>query len=145
MDSKKIGLIEAKKIVCIVTITNVLLNAPKNILKTTGSGAILNVIYITFLALALGYIIYLLFRNFQNSDILDVGEFLAGNWLKVILGIFFILFLLFYASTVLRDIGENLKIIYFHHVNISYILLLFILSIAIVNFFGFKIKTNPIP
>lgn len=144
MNHNKIGYVEAICIVAIVTITSVLLNEPKNILKIVGSGAILNVIYITILALALAYIIYLLFKNFKNSDILDIGEFLAGNWLKIVLGILFIGFILFYASIILRDIGENLKIIYFQNVNISYILLLFVLPVAIVNFFGFRtvIKCN---
>ena len=109
-----------------------------------GSAAIINVIYITILAFIFAYIIYSLFKNFKNSDILDIGEFLAGNWLKILLGIIFIGFILFYASIILRDIGENLKIIYFQNVNIAYILLLFTIPVAIVNFLGFRtvIKCN---
>ena len=140
----KIGYIEAICIVVIVTITSVLLNEPKIILKNTGSAAIINVIYITILAFLLAYLIYALFKNFKNSDILDIGEYLAGKKLKVLLGIIFIGLILFYASIILRNIGENLKIIYFQNANISYLLLLFVLPVAIVNFLGFKsvIKCN---
>lgn len=144
MNSTKIGYIEAICLIAIFTITNVLLYTPKNIINNVGSSAILNVIYISILALIIAYIIYKLFKNFKNSDILDIGEYLAGNWLKILLGICFIGFILFYASTILRNIGENLKIIYFQNVNIAYILLLFVLPVAIVNFFGPKtvIKCN---
>ena len=92
MNNTKLGYIEAICIICIITLSNILLSGPQNILSSSGSASIINAIYISLLALAIVFIIYSLFKNFKNSDILDIGEFLAGNWLKVLLGIIFILF-----------------------------------------------------
>ncbi len=144
MNKIRIGAIEAVCIICIITLSNILLAGPQIILRSTGSSALLNTFFISLLAFIVFYIIYLLFKNFKNSDILDISSFLAGNWLKVLLGISIILFLLLYASTNYRDMAENLKIIYFQNINITYILLLIIIPVAIVNCFGFNtvIKCN---
>ncbi len=144
MSSSKLGYIEAISVLVIITISNVLLNEAKNAFKNTGSGIVLNIIYVSILALILTFVIYKLFKNFKGLDILDISEYLVGKKFKYILGLIFIFLLLFYASLVLRDMGENLKIIYFSNVNISYILMLLIIPAAIVNMLDFKtcVKCN---
>lgn len=138
MNRTKISILEAICLICIASLSNLLLSGPKRIIKNSGSASILNVLYISLLAFAIVYIVYLLFKKFTNSDILDVCGFLAGNWLKISIGILTVIFLISYASMNYRDIAENLKIIYFQNIDISYLLLLLILPIAIVNLLDFK-------
>ena len=51
LNNEKINTIEATFLVVIVTLTHIILNLPNLILKTTGSSAIINVIYVSILTL----------------------------------------------------------------------------------------------
>ena len=144
MSSNKLGYIEAISVIAIATISNVLLNEAKSVFKNTGSGAILNILYVSILAFIIVFTIYKLFKNFKGLDILDISEFTGGKWLKIFTGFSFILLIFFYASIVLRDMGEYIQKIYFQNLNIAYILMLLILPAAIINMLDFKtaVKCN---
>lgn len=146
MENQKLGKYEAIFVICIICISNLLLSAPQIIITICGSSSIINAIYISALAFIIVSLIYLLFKKFRNFDILDIANYLAGNWFKIALGLFFIFFIIMYASMPYRDIADNLKIIYFPNVDISYILIILIIPIAIVNYFGFNtvLKCNTI-
>lgn len=77
-------------------------------------------------------------------DILDVSEFLGGKLLKNMLGIFFIGYFIISSSILLREFCEALKIVYYPMTNIFFVILLFIIAIAITNKLEFSacLKTN---
>ncbi len=66
MTENKIGNIEAIALILTVMINHIILNLPKSIISSTSSGAILNVIFISLLALGIVYLIYQLLKNFPR-------------------------------------------------------------------------------
>ena len=73
----KVTFIEAICLILIIAINRIILNLPQLILDTCASAAILNVIYISIIALVFVSIIIFLFKNFAGYDIIDVSEFLG--------------------------------------------------------------------
>ena len=86
----KIGKVEAIFAISIVMVNRIILNLPYSILENTGTGSVLNLIYIGIIGLALVLIINKLFKAFPSSDIIDLAEFSGGNIFKIIISIFFI-------------------------------------------------------
>jgi len=144
MESTKIGKVEAIGTVITIMMTHIIINLPQNLIKSTGSSTPLNVIYITIIALLFCYVISKLFKLFPGYDIFEIAEFLAGKWLRIVFEILFIAYLLFMTSLVLRIFTLNLQIIYFSNIDISTILIVFLVGATIINKFGFRtiIKTN---
>ena len=73
----KISTIEAIALVIIPSINRFILFLPQNILVQNGSSSILNVLYISIIAIIFTYIICRLFKNFSGLDIIDISEFLV--------------------------------------------------------------------
>lgn len=144
MDSNKIGKEEAIGTVITILMTHIIINLPQNLIKSTGSSTPINIVYITIIALVFCHILSKLFSFFPGYDIFDVAEFLAGKWLKVILEILFIAYLIFMSTLVLRVFTLNLQIIYFSNLDISTILIVFLVGAIVINLLGFRaiIKTN---
>lgn len=67
-----------------------------------------------------------------------MSKFLGGNWLKAIIGILFLCYLVFTVSTLLRSFSETLKIIFFPRTPVNVIMLLIVIVIVIVNKLGFR-------
>lgn len=136
MENKKIGNFQAIALILIIIVNHLLLETPKNLIAQTGTGTILNMIYVFFLSIIFVFILVKLFNNFKGKDILDVSEFLGGKILKVIVGIIFIVYFSLILSTTIRVIVQNLQIIYFDNLHICLLTLIILSTIAIVYKFG---------
>lgn len=66
MSNKKIGNIEAIALIITIMINHIILNLPKDIIQSTSSGAIINVIFISIIALLIVYLISKLLKNFPR-------------------------------------------------------------------------------
>lgn len=66
MSKQKIGNIEAIALILTIMVNHIILNLPKNLIHTTSSGAILNVIFISLIALVIVYVICQLLKNFPR-------------------------------------------------------------------------------
>lgn len=132
----KFGSIEAIFLVLTVMINHLILNLPKHILNATGSASLVNIIFISMVLLVIVYFICKLFKRFPGLDILDISQFLGGKPLKYIIGVLFILYFLITSSIFLRSFCESLKIIYFPRTPVLFLILLFVISIVIVNKLG---------
>ena len=62
----KVGTLEAVMLILTIVIVHTILSLPRDILVITRSATILNLIYITAIALCIGYVIYRLLRNFPR-------------------------------------------------------------------------------
>ena len=91
------------------------------------------------MAVLVTWFIAYLFKKFQGKDILDVCEFLGGNTLKVIMGIFYIFLLILVPMFVIKNFSETLQLIYFKSSPLIYIVLFFIISSTIANKFSIKV------
>ena len=129
---------EAIALIIIIMINKLILNIPYYIIDLVGSGAIVNIIYIGIIDFIVTLIIVKLLKRFENSDILDISEFLGGKILKTLIGIISIALFLIVSFITIVDFSNVLHIIYFSDFPIIYILFFFIIGILIVNFVGFK-------
>lgn len=66
MSEQKIGNIEAIALILTVMVNHIILNLPKNIIQSTSSGAIINVIFISLVAFGIVYLISKLLKNFSR-------------------------------------------------------------------------------
>ena len=146
MNTYKINTTEAIMIVLTTIIIHTILSLPRNLLTQTKSATIINLIYVSVIAIAISYFIYRLLKNFPGLDIIDISELLGGKVLKFIVGIIYILYFLLILSTTVRIIVQDLEIIYFENVSISVLTLLIIASIVFVYKYGSSaiIKCNSI-
>lgn len=133
MSYSKIGSIEAIALIVIVILNHLILNLPKNFLETCGPSAPINVIFVSILVFIFLYFIIKLFKNFNDKDILDVSDFLAGKTFRNILGIIFIVYFIVISSTLLRNFCELLKIVYFEKIPITLLLIIFLTIAVIAN------------
>ena len=144
MDDSRFNTKEAIAIVLSVAIAHSLLSIPKAILAEQKSASILNIIFVSLLAIGFAYIIYKLLKAFPGKNILDISEFLGGKKFKTVLGIIFISYFAFSGSILLRNFCECIKIVYFANTNVQFIIAIFIASLIIVCNLDFKsnVKTN---
>lgn len=134
----KLDKIEAICLILIIMINKLILNIPYYIVDLVGSGAIVNIIYIGIFDFLFTLLIIKLLDNFENADILDISEFLAGKPLKIFIGLICIGLFLLVSFITLIDFSNVLHTIYFSNFPMIYILIYFMASILISNLIGFK-------
>ena len=125
--------IEAISIIVIITITQIILNVPEYLINLTGTGTIINIIYISIIGLIFCLIIHNLLKNFPNFDIIDIAEFLGGNFLKFILSAIFIIFFMLSAIIAISSFTYLIRSIYFSNYSNLFITLFFIAVIIFAN------------
>lgn len=130
----KLEKIEAIALILIIMINKLILNIPYYIVDLVGSGAIINLIYIGILDFILLLIIVRLFKGFENSDILDISEFLAGKTFKNLIALICISLFFLVAFITLVDFSNVLHTIYFSNFPMVYILFFFILRFFTIQF-----------
>ncbi len=138
MPDTKITTKEAIMMVVTVIVSHTIVSLPSTLLQNTKSATILNIVYVSILALIFAYLVYVLFKSFGGKDIIDISEYLGGKTLKTIVGIVLITYFITGSGILLRNFCEGLKIIYFPNTNISFIILVFIIAICITNTFEFS-------
>lgn len=136
METKHIGFGEALSMLIILTLSHLILTLPKSLLESQGSGIILNIVYISFLAFCIVFILSKLYKNFYGKDILDISEFLFGKVFKFIVGVTFILYFLFVASLLIRSSSENLKTMYFQNTSIPFLAFFILACASFINKLG---------
>lgn len=146
MQKSKLGTIEAIMLILTIVVAHSVLSMPTNILSSYKSASILNVIYISIIAIGIAYLIYKLLKNFPSMDIIDISELVGGKFFKNIVGIVFIIYFILSASLMLRNFCESIQILYFPMTNITFIMALIIIAICIANRLDFTatVKANVI-
>ena len=144
MDDSRFNTKEAIATILTVAVAHSLLSIPKTLLADQKSAAILNLIYVSLLAVAFSYIAYRLLKNFPSKNILDISEFLGGKKFKFALGVLFILYFSFSGSILLRNFCECIKVVYFADTKVTFIIAMFIAALILVCSLNFKsnVKTN---
>ena len=129
---------EAICFILIIMINKLILTIPYYIVSLVGTGSIINLIYIGILDFIFLLVLLKLFDKFQNSDIIDIAEFLGGKHFKNIVSIIGIIFFYIISFITLWDFSNILQTIYFTNFPKIYILLFFIFGITIANLVGFR-------
>lgn len=136
--NNSLGKIESISIIIMVMINKLILNIPYYIVNLTGNGSIVNIIYIGAIDFVFLLVILKLFKNFENSDLIDISEYLGGKPLKMLVAIISVLLFLLVSFITLLDFSNVLHKIYFSQFQIIYILGFFVIGVAIANFTGLK-------
>ena len=89
-----------------VFVAHTLVALPRNLVESTKSGTIINIIYVAIIAILISYLIYKLIKNFSGSDIIDISEYLGGKVFKTIIGIIFISYFSISSGILLRNFCE---------------------------------------
>ena len=138
MKAERIGKFEAIALMVIIIINVVILNIPNMIMLSAGPSAIINIIYVSILAILFSIVISKLFNRFTGKDIIDISEYLGGKVLKTVVCICFLMFFLLLAVVAVRYLSRSIKIIYFNNSPLLYLLLFFIVPAIIINKLGLK-------
>ena len=80
-----------------------------------------------------------LLKKFPGYDILDISEFLGGKVLKMFIGFAYIALVVILTVSIIKNLSETLRIIYFKTSPILYITLFFITSSIFCNRFNLKV------
>ncbi len=135
---EKIGKVEAIALFITICVNQIIFDIPNEIFMSTGTGAWVNTIYISILALIITVIIYKLFKKFPNKDIVDISEYIGGKILKIITSIIFLMCFIGISAFCVRYFTNSIRIIYFTSTPIAFLLILFLIPAVLSNKFGLK-------
>lgn len=144
MTDSKITIPEAISLILTILVAHSIICMPQDILSTTKSATILNLIYVGIIALLISLLIYKLIKQFPSFDIIDISEYLGGKLFRTIIGFIFIFYFIFSSSILIRNFSEGLKEVFYPMTNIVFIILAFAVTCCITNKFEFStnIKVN---
>ena len=129
---EKISNKEAIALIVTIIVNNFVLVTAQIIIETCSSASLINALYVSLIAIFLTWFICILFKKFNGQDILDISNFLGGKFLKSIVGIIFLGYLLLRISILLRRLTNCLQIINYPVTNIVYLILMFLVASGIV-------------
>ena len=142
MVNKKIGTISAIMLTLSIVISYITSSLPRSFIDETKSATLLNIIYITIIVLLIILFVCKLFKKFPGLDLLDISNFLGGSILKNIVGAFFIAYFIISSSMMLRNFCEGLVVVYYPLTSYVFLILMFIIAIALTNKLGFNATLN---
>lgn len=146
MNYTKLGNFEAICLIVILFINHIVLNLPQMIIDNSGTASIINCVYILILVLIFAILVAKLLKRFTGLDIIDISEYLGGKFLKILIGILCIAFLVIETASLTRMFSKNLLLVYFENYPISFIVFLFLFVGVVANLISKKsiIKSNTI-
>jgi len=116
----------------------IFLNFPRLMAEAAATAAWMLSLYAGLLALFAFMIIELLYRSFEGKDILAVAEYAGGVPLRIVAGTLILAHTLFAVSVILREFGEDMKVIAFTISPISFILIFFAAGMIIAAYYGLE-------
>lgn len=141
----KFSFFEAISIITIITISQIILDFPEYLVDLTGTGTVVNLLFLAIICLIFCIIISKIFKNFANHDIIDVSEIVGGNFLKFIVSIIFIIFLFIAVISAILNFLYLIKNVYFQNTHPLFILSIFIITLLIISLKGiYSIKKSSI-
>lgn len=129
----KLSKFEAIAIIIILTTTAIILNMPEFLVDLTGTGTIVNIIFISIIGLILCLIIYKLLKNFPSMDIIDISETLGGKILKFIVSAIFIIFFILSIVIAISNFTYLIRSLYFSNYSTLFLTIFFIAVIILSN------------
>ena len=142
MTNQKISTVSAIMLTLSIVISYITSSLPRTFINETKSATLLNIIYNTIIVLFIILLVCKLFKKFPGLDLLDISKFLGGNVLENIVGGLFIAYFIISSSMMLRNFCEGLVVVYYPLTSYILIILMFIISIALVNRLSFNATLN---
>ena len=114
------------------------LNFPRIMVESAATAGWLLSLYISVLALISFAIILKLYRRFEGKDIIDVSELAGGSILRIITGLVIIMHIAVTTSIILREFGEDMKVIALEVSPISFVEMFFVLGMVVGAYVGIE-------
>lgn len=133
----KLTFFEAISIICTITIAQIILDFPEYLIDTTGTGTIVNILFLAIISSIFCIIISKIFQYFSNQDIIDISEFIGGKFLKFLISSIFIIFLFLATIAAISNYLYLIKTIYFQNSRPLFIFSIFIVTIFLASTKGF--------
>lgn len=130
MGERKIENSECIALLVMIMFNHIILNITKTIITYTGSSSLLNILFISVIALIIVSFTTFILKKFPTYDILDISHYIGGNFFKSIIGLIFICYFTFFTTILLNIFASCLQVIFFPLTNLAYICFAFI-AIAI--------------
>ena len=128
MENTKIGNKECIALLCVITFNHLVISVTNSIINSTASASLLNILYISIIAIIFTSFICLFLSKFPTFDLVDISYYLGGNILKWIIGLLFIGYFIFFSGILLHLFSAFLQIAYFPYTKILFIVLLFLIA-----------------
>lgn len=137
MSKSKIGTFEAIMLMISLVTPYTVISLPRTFINKMKSGTVLNIIFVTFIAILLVLFICKLFKSFPGLDLLDISTYLGGVAFRNIVGSIFLIYFMLSSAILLRTFCEGLKVVYYPLTNILFLLLMFVIGLGMANKLGF--------
>ena len=142
MTKSKIDTTSAIMLTISIVISYITSSLPSTFINETKSSTLLNILYITIIVLFIILLVCKLFKKFPGLDILDISNFLGGNIFKNIVGSLFIAYFIISSAMMLRNFCEGLVVVYYPLTSYVFVVLMFVIAIALVNKLSFNSTLN---
>ncbi|MBR1539839.1 MAG: GerAB/ArcD/ProY family transporter [Clostridia bacterium] len=133
----KLTFFEAISVIASITIAQIILDFPEYLIDITGTGTIINLLFLSVISIVFCIIITKIFKHFSNQDIIDISEMIGGNFLKFIVSILFLIFLFLTTIIAISNFLYLIKTVYFQEAHPLFIFSVFIIAIFISSQKGF--------
>ena len=121
-----------------ISLVPILLTIPTLAVESFGTAAFAHNIYTTILALVVLSVIFHLYRNFSNMDIIDLYEYVGGKPLQIFGGILVILYLVTLVTLTFGEFTLSIQNIVFPDAPQEYIAILFCIAMIISSLAGMR-------
>ena len=133
----KLTIIEAIAVIAVITISQIILDFPKYLIQITGTGTIMNLVFLGIFVIIFCLFLTKILQPFTNQDILDISELVGGKKLKNLISCSFLLLFFLSAASATSNFIYLLKNIYFKNANLLFVLSIFLVSIFVACRQGF--------
>ena len=138
MDNTKIGNKEAIALLTTISFNQLIVGGAKFIIIRCSSASLLNLLYISLIAIVVAGIMCYFLNNFPSYDLIDISNFLGGKYFKWIICIIYIAYFFLWTGNLLHIFSTSLQIIYFSQTSLFFIKLFILMSVIITCLFKNK-------
>lgn len=133
-----IGKWEAASLLINAMCLQLFLNLPRLMAEAAATAGWMLCLYAGILALAAFAVIEVLYRPFEGKDILDIAEYAAGVPGRVAAGTIIMGHLIYALMVILREFGEDMKVIALVVSPISFVILFFAAGMVMASYMGLE-------
>lgn len=136
MENQKLENIEAISCLVMMSVANIVLISGQTLINSCDSSSLLNVLYVSIIAIFFTFIFCVLLKQFLGQDILQISEFLAGKPLKTIIGFSFVGCFLLRVGIFLKKMSDAMQTIYYPLTHVVFIITLFCIACGVIGTLG---------
>ena len=118
------------------------LNYPRGMVETAGTAGWMIPVYTTGLTALIFFVITRLYKGFEGKDILDIAQAAGGGFGRIITGLLLLVQIGFIVAIILREFGEDMKVIALTNSPISFVLFFFLGGMILAAYTGLESITR---